>query len=304
MQPPVGPQTQLITRRYFQDVHYTTDAANMAAAGWRVASIQREPGGAIVALYAPVSAQRPLQALPQIDPMRVSGVTQRRIFGIVGVITGGLVLLAIFAGILNVATRGNHVGGAGDTSSSTSAQSTNAAFASALDATATANAANATGVPALQPVAGAQLGGPITVFDARYGGDNPPTPIYQWDTIIARQPVRLSVTLSHTGDSLDGQYRAVFIDITTPNGSGAAWSAQQDATLVSAFLPSDAQHVRDIPSSSPLGPEHVFMSAQLAASLVGAIFQDGSGHALSAGTLSWQCSSTKPYCEIGVGTNS
>lgn len=54
LQPPPGPQqppSHFVTRRYFQDAHYSADAANMAAAGWRVTDLRRMPDNTIIATY-------------------------------------------------------------------------------------------------------------------------------------------------------------------------------------------------------------------------------------------------------------
>lgn len=157
--------------------------------------------------------------------------------------------------------------------------------------------------PAAQPVAGAQLGGPIVAFDARYGSDNPPGPTYQWNTTIAGQPVQLTVSLSAAGDSLDDQDRAVIIDLTSPDG-GSAWSTAQEAAIVAPFLPSDARHTQTVAGSSPLGPDHLYTSQQLAASLSHALFQNAAGLPVTPGTFDWQCSTQQPMCELGLGDNS
>jgi hypothetical protein len=162
--------------------------------------------------------------------------------------------------------------------------------------------------PAPLLISGARLGGPIVDFDARYGGDNPPGPIYQWNTMLAGAPVQLTVSLSLNNDAVDGQNRAIIIDITTPNGSGTPWSAAEDAAIVSSFLPIDARHtkdVKDVAGSGALGPDHIYISQQLAASLSPSLFSSiATGRQLTPGTFDWQCSTQHPSCEVGVGTNS
>jgi len=161
-----------------------------------------------------------------------------------------------------------------------------------------------TRTPAPLLVSGAQLGGPITAFIARYGGANPPGATYQWDTTVSGLPVQITVSLALGSDSLDGQYRALFIDLTNPNGAGAPWSAATQAAIASSFLPSDGRHTRDVAGSDGFGPDHIATSPQLAASLNHTVFQDANGLPVTPGTFDWQCSTQQPACEVGVGTNS
>jgi hypothetical protein len=281
------PQQQLVAHRYGADAQYTAHAGQMAQAGWRVVSVMREPTGAIVATYAQAGAPATLPA------PHASLAENRHPLKIPAIITGA----ALVAFLLCVGL----------------ALLTNALSATSHGAPSATSAAPTlppapTDTPAPLGVTGARLGGPIVDFDARYGGDNPPGPIYQWNTMLAGAPVQLTVSLSLNNDAVDGQNRAIIIDITTPNGSGTPWSAAEDAAIVSSFLPIDARHtkdVKDVAGSGALGPDHIYISQQLAASLSPSLFSSiATGRQLTPGTFDWQCSTQHPSCEVGVGTNS
>lgn len=277
----IQPQpSQLVTRRYFADDHYTTDAASMVAAGWRVVSIQREPNGAIVASYTPITAQSPSpRSTPTLDQMHVSDQIQRRALLFVGALISGLVLLAILAGVISAAVSPQTSVQQGTPSN---AQATNAAFAASLDATATADASSATSTPAPVRVEGAQLGGPLDAFDVTYGTEQGSD---TWYT------------------SLDGQQVMIFADpnsttngqITTPDGSVRAWSisvtylespppsAAQNAVICKKFMPSDAQRLSVNSSASPT--EYIYRSQQLASSFNANAFENNAGADVMPGTF-------------------
>lgn len=265
--------SHLVTRRYFQDAQYTSDAARMAAAGWRVVSIQREPTGAIAATYAPAGGV----------PAGPRGFLQRHVVAVS--VSGGLLIAVVVALVLAL------LGSVVPTSAST------------LDATPTATLAPMpTDTPAPAMVTGAQLGGPITDFETRYGSGNSPSPVYQWDTVLDGDYVWIFVTLSRNGESLDDQYRAALIVVSTPLGQGAPWSAKEEAALVSSFLPSDATHTRDVAGLNGVGPDHLYSSALLASSLAASDYVDANGKQLAPGVFSWQCAAQHPYCQISPGT--
>lgn len=317
MQPPLSHQApQFLTRRYLTDADYSADALTLAASGWRVVSVQRESDGAITANYAPTAVQPQLQPQPQpqsqeayagppvprMDRTRITERQQAHALLILGAILSGLVLLAVMGTLVNAAL----TGGAQATVRATTTPSASSAYATAYAATAQAMASQSTVTSAPAPilVTGARLGGPIFDFDARYGSDNPPGPSYQWFTTLAGQPVQLTVALSRDGDTLDNQTRAIIIDINSPTGSGAPWTAAEGAAIVKPFLPADATLIKNVAGSGNLGPDHIYMSQQLANSLAPSVFTLGTSTYTTPGTFDWQCSIQHPSCELGPGSNS
>lgn len=272
---------QLVTRRYLQDAHYNADAERLAASGWRVVSLQREPTGAIVATYAPLA------------PVAPAARSWRHALTIGGAALGLLLVVSIVFTLITLA-RAPRAPGAATTTATTAT-----AYAATIQAM---SQPQGTLPPtALAPVTGAHLGGPIGDFDTAFGV---PQTQYQWPaTTIAAHTVAITITPTNLGDSRDDQDRAVLIDITGQS-VGQPWSAAADATIVASFLPTDAIATRDAPATSQLGPDHIFTSAQLAASLAPAVFQSAAGQQLAPGVFDWQCSTQQPYCEIGVGSNS
>jgi hypothetical protein len=148
-------------------------------------------------------------------------------------------------------------------------------------------------------VSGARLGGALSAFDFTYGAA---AGVGIWNTTIAGAHVQLDVTGSPGGVSLDGQERAVIIIITGQGSS--AWSSAEDAAIVAAFLPRDAIPTKTVAGSGSQGPDHIYLSPQLANSLAASAFQSAASKQLVApGTFDWACQTTRPLCEIGVGTN-
>lgn len=286
---------QPVTRRYSSDAHYNTDAAQMAAAGWRVTSIQREPSGAIVATYNPPTAQIASPAL------RASQPWYRSTSGVLAIIGGAVVLISLAIGaLLAIATLESNFFAMAPQPFIDSAQATNQAFASSLDAAATANAALATETPLPTRVSGPRLGSPLSDFDTAFGPEQSQD---VWQTSLQGRKVQIIVAVSRVGDSADTSVRVVVIDIIGAD-TAHAWTSAQDATLVASFLPGDAIHARDIPGWNTLGPDHTFTSAQLANSLAASVFQDANNQTLTPGTFDWQCSTSRQVCEVAVGTNS
>lgn len=230
----------------------------------------------------------PQQQRFDADPWRKSNLT-------VLAIVGGIVLLALIVIAILVPQAARLMA----TAALPTAQPTLAPIDNTLAPTPTD-----TSTPHNATVTGARLGGPILAFNARYGSDNPPGPIYQWNTTISGVPVQLTVSLSRNGDTLDGQTRAVIVDIAAPSSANAPWSAAQEVALVSSFLPPDAHHINDVAGSGTLGPDHISMSQQLANSLAPAVFALGASSGSTPGMFDWQCSTQQPYCEIAPGTNS
>lgn len=239
---------------------------------------------------------------------------------VLGVIAG-LIILCCVVGAINGAISPTHTSAA-----DASATATAAAFATSVEATqavmsateavfyatATAYTLNhpptpiptvptPTEAPALVLVSGAQLGGPLTDFDATYGDESSQG---TWDTTIYGQQVRLVVTITQS-NSIDGQDRVILVDIY--GLSGSAWSATEETAIVAFFLPPDAAHVRTGAGYGSMGPDHVYMSQQLANSLDANVFQASNGQRLTPGTFDWQCSTAStspPFCEISPGVNS
>jgi hypothetical protein len=181
-----------------------------------------------------------------------------------------------------------------------SAQATNQAFATSLDAAATANAALATETPLPTRVSGPRLGAPLSDFDIAFG---PEQSQGMWQATLQGHKAQINIAVSQVGDSVDASLRVVIIDIIGADTTHA-WTSAQDAALVASFLPSDAVHARDISGWNTLGPDHIFTSAQLANSLAASVFQDANNQTLTPGTFDWQCSTSRQVCEVAVGTNS
>lgn len=311
--PIAPPAASTFTREYPTDADYQTDSRVLVRSGWRVITIQRTPIGAILATYAaaPVTSN----ATPATTHENIAASTKNRwletlvrikrhlsMRWFIGGIIGGAVVVGLLVGLLisSLASNTSPSTGASPSAVSVSATETaNTAYAASLNATATAFANVPTATPAPVMVAGAHIGGPIDDFDAAYG---PEVSQDTWDTTIAGQDVQLMVSLTHLGDSRDSQDRTVIIDISQQSGS--AWSASEDAAIVGSFMPSDASHVRTLSGWSNLGPDHIYLSHQLATSLVASVFQNSANQLLTPGTFDWQCSTSTAMCEIAVGTNS
>ncbi|MGH2504175.1 MAG: hypothetical protein ACRDID_16835 [Ktedonobacterales bacterium] len=286
---------QPVTRRYLSDAHYNADAAQMAAAGWHVVSLQCESSGAIVASYALNPVAAPSQAFRRARPWYRSALGAASIMGF-AVILGALVVAAI----LGVQVANNPVFNTPPQVMVPGVDATNQAFASSLDAAATANAALATETPLPTRVSGPRLGAPLSDFDAAFG---PQQSQGMWQATLQGHKVQINIAVSQLGDSADASVRVVIIDIIGADTTHA-WTTTQDTALVASFLPGDAARVRDIPGWNALGPDHIFTSAQLANSLTASVFQDTNNQTLAPGTFDWQCSTSRQVCEVAVGTNS
>lgn len=270
-------------------------------------------------------AQRPIRPIWPFSSTADATVARRNNRIILGVIAG-LVILCCVVGAINgsissaadasatatVAAPAN----ATATASAVSAEATQvvmSATETVFYATATANALQhpptpipTSPVPTSPPppvtVSGALLGGPLTDFEATYGAESSQ---YTWDTTIYGQQAQLVVHTTQSSESIDGQDRVKLIDIY--GLSGSAWSVTEGAAIVAFFLPTDATQVGTGAGYGSLGPDHVYMSQQLANSLDASIFQASNGQRLTAGTFDWQCttaSTSPPFCEIGPGANS
>jgi hypothetical protein len=273
----------------------------MAAASWRVTDARRAPDATLIVTYTFAPAIPPAQASAPTGNQNANAPAPRGLGAWLArqspqvrlaLVIGVLVVIFVCAGIANALT------GRG-----TQTQTVTIVTDSPTATATTAIAVEDTSTP-LPLVSGPHLGGPILDFVSAYGGGNSPGPVYQWNIMRAGIPVQIMVTLSHNGDSVDDQYRAVIIDISTISGSGTPWTATQDAAIIRSFLPSDAVNTRNIPGWGKLGPDHLYTSQQLANSLTGSVFQNSGGHVLPPGTFDWQCSTSAPLCEIAVGTNS
>lgn len=150
MSPPGAPH--FITRHYVQDAQYTADAGQMAAAGWRVVSIQREPTGAIVATYAfhGNATVLPSPSSPFGTPRKRMPINRRMFF--MGAGAGGLLIIAVVVALLfaNLSPSGAAPSAGSAVSAGAATQTASAAYTSALDATSTA-APNATPAPTATP---------------------------------------------------------------------------------------------------------------------------------------------------------
>lgn len=286
---------QPVTRRYLSDAQYTADAAQMAAAGWHVVSIRREPSGAIVATYSHSSAQVASPAFRPRPPW------YRSTPGLLAIIGGAVVMISLVIGaLLGYTALESNLLAMPPQPFLDSAQATNQAFTSSLDSAATANAALATQTPQPTRVTGPLLGAPLSDFDAAFGLEQSQG---MWRTTLQGHTAQIIVAVSHVGDSADASARVVIIDIIGAD-TAHAWTSAQDAALVASFLRSDAVHIHDIPGWNTLGPDHIFTSAQLANSLAASVFQDANNQTLAPGTFDWQCSTSRQVCEVAVGTNS
>lgn len=271
---------QPVTRRYLSDARYTADAAHMAAAGWRVVSLQREPSGAIVASYAPNPA-----AVPS-PPVRQPRPWYRSASGIAAII-GGAVFLGciIIAVILGVQFANGPLSTTPPDGLVPSAMATNQAFTTSLDATATVIAAHATATPQPRRVSGAHLGAPLSDFDAAFGQEQSPG---VWYTTLSGQSVMLTAQTNTMGANTSDP-------ITTPDGAARVWTLSvaylgpsaptgaQNAATCRQFMPTDAQHVNDNANSPTL--EHIYRSQLLAASFDANAFQDNNGDDVTPGTF-------------------
>jgi hypothetical protein len=167
-----------------------------------------------------------------------------------------------------------------------SAEATNQAFVSSLDATATANAALATQTPLPTRVSGPRLGAPLSDFDTAFGTEQGSG---VWYAMLSGQSIMLFVQTNavSSGSSaeittLDGIDRVWTLSVTYL-GSVAPTTAQ-NAALCRQFMPTDAQHIRDDPSVAPL-VEHVYRSQLLAASFDTNAFQNNAGADVVPGTF-------------------
>lgn len=280
------PQPPII-RRYATDAQYTADATALLRAGWRVASVSREPTGAIVATYIPPSAPVPA------DPQRA--VTPN-------VALGGALIVAILAAALLA----HALSGITGASSPSALQPTPTTFLQVTTATTNPNAAATILASDGRSPAGAamitraQIGGPLSAFDSAYG---PEASQDTWNTTLNGQPVQLIVGETRLGDSADGTARAVVIDIDGAD-TAHSWTMAQEAALVASFLPPDAKHTKDVAGYGQLGTDHIYISQDLAASLTPSVFENAANQQLTSGTFDWQCSTQQQVCEIGAGTNS
>ncbi|HEX2348591.1 MAG TPA: hypothetical protein VHI51_09155, partial [Ktedonobacterales bacterium] len=262
-----------VTRRYLTDGQYTADAAQMAAAGWRVVARQREPSGAIVASYAPNPADVPLPPVRQPRPW------YRSASGIVAII-GGAVFLGcmIIAVILGMQFANGPLSTTPPDGLVPSAMATNQAFATSLDATATAMAARATATPQPRRVSGAHLGAPLSDFDAVFGQEQSPG---VWYTTLSGQSVMVTAQTNTMGAGSSDP-------ITTPDGVARVWTlsvtylgpsaptAAQNAAICRQFMPPDARHISDNANSPTL--EYIYRSQLLAASFDANAFQNNNGN--------------------------
>lgn len=271
---------QLVTRRYASDAHYTADAAHMAAAGWRVVSLQREPSGAILASYALNPAAAGSQAFRQARPWYRSA--SGRAFTIGFALFLVAMLVAVWQGFV-IANSGIFARPPDGLVPSTEA--TNQAFTSALDATATANAVNATATPQPSRVSGPHLGAPLSDFDAAFGKEQGAG---VWYAMLSGQSVMLTAQTNAMGaDTSD--------PITTPDGLDRVWTVSvsylgptaptlaQNAAICRQFMPPDAQHISDNSNSPTL--EHIYRSQLLAASFDANAFQNNNSDDVTPGTF-------------------
>lgn len=286
MQPP-SPQfpqfpqfPQPFIRRYTTDAEYTSDAQQLTTSGWRVSSLYREPTGTIVATYAPYVATAHASPRPGVHPAVI----------VVGVI-GLVIVLCCFAPFLATVLSSAH----NQSITLTPTDTPEPTFAPYVAPTAS---------PAPM-IAGAHLGGPLSAFDAVYG---PEASQGTWNTTIAGVPVQIMAMSTRAGESVDGQDRVIVISIRQLHGSN--WTPAQDDAIVRGLLPLDASLTQTQPGSGDptgSGPEHIYMSQQLAASVAPSVFVDVHNQPVTPGTFDWQCtngdSGTQSFCIMGAGTN-
>lgn len=271
---------QPVTRRYLSDALYSADAAQMAAAGWRVVSLQREPSGAIIAIY---SFQSTLIMTQALRPHQLWYRSAFGVFSIVGfAIFLGAMIVAVWQGFV-IANSGIFARPPDPLVDSTEA--TNQTFTSSLDAEATANAASATATPQPRRIAGAHLGAPLSDFDAAFGQEQGAG---VWYTTLSGQAVMLMAQTNTMGAQTSDS-------ITTPDGVSRVWTLSvsylgptaptlaQNAAICQQFMPPDAQHISDNSNSPTL--EHIYRSQLLAASFDANAFQNNNGNDVTPGTF-------------------
>jgi hypothetical protein len=163
-----------------------------------------------------------------------------------------------------------------------SADATNQAFTSSIDAAATANAALAAEEPQPTRVSGPHLGAPLSDFDAAFGPEHSQG---VWYVTLNGQPVMLTVQTNTMG-----AHNA----ITTPDGLDRVWTLRvdylgpapsntQNVAICKQFMPGDALHMSDN-ADSPTH-EHIYRSQILAASFDPNAFQNNTGADVAPGTF-------------------
>jgi hypothetical protein len=151
-----------------------------------------------------------------------------------------------------------------------------------------------------RPITSSTIGGMEANFQAKYGAPSMnEKAVRHYDASINGTPVLIVVLL----DPGTGGQRAGFLHLVTPD-SGTVWSKSTATGIAKLFLPSDATYVKDR-TIQDFGVEHVYMSADLAASFPASAFIDNDTNApVKPGTFYYACGGegeTEGGCTVNLG---
>jgi hypothetical protein len=162
--------------------------------------------------------------------------------------------------------------------------------------------ATATATPSgPQPITAATLGGRESDFTAKYGDPvNPAGTVRTYPpATIQGASVRISINTSATGSPDRARYL-----LLVPSDSGTTWDGTTANTIAKTFLPSDATYVKDM-QVADFGLEHIYHSADLAASLPADLFIDAAtNQPVPPGTFYLSCGNQvdpQGGCSLQVG---
>lgn len=170
-------------------------------------------------------------------------------------------------------------------------------------ATATAHP-TVTATPSPQRISGATVGGTQSAFTARYG--IPTSSLvsdtsYQATITTSDGPIPVEINVMSLVRGTDGQQRIDQLYLEDPTAT--TWNEYSGESVVPAFLPPDARHIRDDQDPN-LGTLQVYQSAQLAATFPASAFiNTGQGGGIEPpGTFTVNCDPPgADTCTISLG---
>lgn len=151
-----------------------------------------------------------------------------------------------------------------------------------------------------RPIAGALLGGKAQDFTAKFGDPvKTANQVRDYQATIAGQDTFVRAMLVAPGDGS----RVHFVDVS-PNDSTTQWNDATGEAVARTFLPPDAKYVKDV-NVPDFGLEHVYQSADLAATFPASSFTDANtGNAVPPGTFYISCGNQDELqggCSLNLG---